>query len=160
VKELEAGSAILVFAAGDRKHSVPVRAVEKVELSVEVTALPDAPHLVVGVINWRGRILPVVSLRRRLGLAERPVSADDRLIVIRSARRPLALLVDEVLGVARLSERGMVAAASLWEGIGGIAGAATIEGDVALIHDVDQFLSASEDAALASAVACVPGGAG
>jgi len=153
VEKMRAGTAILVFATGDRTHAVYLGAVVKVEFSVEVTPLPQAPRTVIGVINWRGRILPVLSMRRRLGLPERSIATDDRLIVARSARRLLALLVDEIVGVASLSEQDIAAAGAIWHGIEGIAGATKISSEVVLIHDLDAFLDGEEEIALESALA-------
>ncbi len=86
------------------------------------------PAIVLGVIDWRGTILPVLSMRRRLHLPETPICLDDRLIIARSSRRRLALLVEEIVRVASLSEQDMAAAQGIREGIDSITGAVKMDG--------------------------------
>jgi purine-binding chemotaxis protein CheW len=147
------GAGILEFCTGDRTHALLLGVVEKVELSVEVTPLPDAPRNVIGIVEWGGKILPVLSMRRRLCLPERAIGPEDRLIIARSSRRPLALLVDEITGVRVLTAEDIVAAGDIWQDIGGLAGVARLAGDVVLIHDLDAFLDVTEEAALEKALA-------
>jgi purine-binding chemotaxis protein CheW len=68
--------------------------VETIVRAVAVMPLPGAPEVVLGVINFRGRILPVIKLRRRCGLPEREMDLTDQMIIAHSSRRQVALLVD------------------------------------------------------------------
>jgi purine-binding chemotaxis protein CheW len=70
---------------------------------VEVTPLPKAPEIVLGVVSLGGAVIPVLSIRRRLGLTEREASLSDQLIVAGSGCRTIALLVDAVIGVVERS---------------------------------------------------------
>jgi purine-binding chemotaxis protein CheW len=144
--------AILVFRTDERFHALFLDAVEKVEFSVEVCALPDSPRIVLGVIDWRGTILPVMSMRRRLHLPEKPIAIDDRLIIARSSRRRLALLVEEIVRVTFLSEEDMSTVQSFRQGMESIAGAVNLDGDIVLIHDLDSFLDAPGEVALEEAL--------
>jgi purine-binding chemotaxis protein CheW len=153
VENASAGAGILVFCTGDRTHALLLGVVEKVEFSVEVTPLPDAPRNVIGIIDWGGTILPVLSMRRRLSLPERAIGLEDRLIIARSSRRLLALLVDEITEVRVLTAQDIVAAGDIWHDIEGLAGVTGIAGDVVLIHDLDAFLDVREEAALEKALA-------
>jgi purine-binding chemotaxis protein CheW len=132
-------------------HALPLSAVEKVELAAEPTPLPEAPRFVSGAINWRGRILPVLSMRRRLGLPERELEPSDRMVIAKSSRRPLALVVDEVLGVRFLEGGELAAADSIYEGLGCVAGAARTADGIVLIHDLELYLSEEDEKALAKA---------
>jgi purine-binding chemotaxis protein CheW len=147
--ELEAGRSILVFRTDDRFHALFLETVEKVEFAVEVVSLPDSPRIVLGVIDWRGTILPVLSMRRRLHLPERPVAVDDRLIIVRSSRRRFALHVEEVVRVAS------VPAERIWQDAESIAGAVRIEEDLVLIRDLDSFLDEQGESALEAALVTV-----
>jgi purine-binding chemotaxis protein CheW len=77
---------VLVFALDDSLYALPLPSVERVIRAVEITALPGAPRIVLGVIDARGRIIPVLDIRMRLGLPERELACDDRFIVARSER--------------------------------------------------------------------------
>ena len=139
---------ILVFAVGEMKHGLSLSGVEKVELAAEVTPLPEAPHVVIGAINWRGQILPVLSMRRRLHVPERSVMASDRIIFVQSSRRRIALVVDEVLGVRPVERSDFTSADALSEGLGCVAGASRTEDGIVLIHDLELFLSEADEKAL------------
>jgi purine-binding chemotaxis protein CheW len=86
---------LAILAVDDRHLGLPLSSVERVVRAVEVTPVPNAPRAVLGVINMQGRIVPVVSLRRRCGLPEREIRLTDQLVIARDSRsKPVALLVD------------------------------------------------------------------
>ena len=62
---------IVVFALDEQRYALHLLAVERVVRAVEVTALPEAPEIVLGVVNVKGRIVPVINVRRRFRLPER-----------------------------------------------------------------------------------------
>jgi purine-binding chemotaxis protein CheW len=147
---IEEAAHVLVFTVGEAQHALPLSGVEKVELAAEVTPFPDAPHVFIGAINWKGQILPVLSMRRRLHLPERSVSVSDRIIIAQSSRRRLALLVDEVLGVRPFQESDITSAHALSDGLGCIAGATRTDDGIVLIDDLELFLSEEDEKALAN----------
>ena len=79
--------------------ALPLDRVLRAVRAVAATPLPRAPEIVYGVVNVRGRIVPVVNLRRRFGLAEREIALTDQLLIARGATRMLAMIVDAVGGV-------------------------------------------------------------
>jgi purine-binding chemotaxis protein CheW len=145
------GGDYLLFSVGGMSLALPLSAVEKVELAVELTPLPEAPSVVSGAIDWRGKILPALSMRRRLGLPERELAASDRMVIARSSRRLLALVVDEVLGVSRLEKGELTGADSIYEGLGCVAWAARTADGIVLIHDLELYLSEDDERALEKA---------
>jgi purine-binding chemotaxis protein CheW len=136
---------ILVFTVADMRHALFLSGVEKVEYAVEVTPFPEAPHVVIGVTNWRGQILPALSMRRRLHLPERSVMTSDRMIIVRSSRRRIALMVDEVIGVRATERSDFTGADAISDGLGCVAGAVRIEDGIVLIHDLELFLSEEDE---------------
>jgi purine-binding chemotaxis protein CheW len=137
-----------VFVVGGMRHALSLAVVEKVELAVEVTPFPEAPPAVIGVINLRGQVLPVLSMRRRLHLPERSVTVNDRIIIAQSSRRRLALLVDEVTGVLPVHGSEFTSAETISDGRGCAVGATRTEDGIVLIHDLELFLSAEDERAL------------
>jgi purine-binding chemotaxis protein CheW len=137
-----------VFVVGGMRHALSLIVVEKVELAVEVTPFPEAPPAVIGVINLRGQVLPVLSMRRRLHLPERSVMVNDRIIIAHSSRRRLALLVDEVTGVLPVHGSDFTGAETISDGRGCVVGATRTEDGIVLIHDLELFLSAEDERAL------------
>ena len=104
------------------------------------------------MVDWRGTILPVVSMRRRLHLSERSVAVDDRLIIARSSRARLALLVEEIVRVASISDGDIVAAEGHLAGNGEHSGGREDGSEIVLIHDLDAFLDEPEEIALETAL--------
>jgi purine-binding chemotaxis protein CheW len=87
------GSPVLavVFTLDERRYALYLPAVERVVPAVEVTPLPNAPEVVLGVINVQGRIIPVINVRKRFGLRERDIEPNDRFILARTSRHVVAL---------------------------------------------------------------------
>ena len=90
----EATEHLATFFLDREEYGVDVRQVQEIRRVTEITGVPRAPDFIRGVINLRGRILPVLDLRRKLGLGEvEPVRA-TRIVVVRVKERLLGLLVD------------------------------------------------------------------
>ncbi|HUF80182.1 MAG TPA: chemotaxis protein CheW [Burkholderiales bacterium] len=143
---------VVVFTLGDRRYGLPLPAVERVVRMVDVTPLPQAPAIVLGVVNVRGRVIPVLNLRRRFRLPERGFALADQLIIARTARRAVALAVDAVGGVLEYSARQAVAARDIVPGVQYTEGVVKLADGMVLIHDLDRFLSLEEEAALDGAI--------
>ncbi|MBI4530070.1 MAG: chemotaxis protein CheW, partial [Candidatus Latescibacteria bacterium] len=78
---------LVVFTLDEQRYALHLSAVERVVCSVEVTPLPKAPEVVLGVINVQGQVLPVVNIRKRFQLPERGITLTDHFIVAQTARR-------------------------------------------------------------------------
>lgn len=93
--------ALVVFQLGDEEYAIDVNRVREVVRVDRITRVPGAPAYVRGVINLRGRVVPVIDLRQRLGLnpapAERP-----RIMVVEDGPALVGMLVDRASEVLRL----------------------------------------------------------
>lgn len=85
---------LATFVLDREEYGVDVRQVQEIRRVGEITAVPRAPEFVRGVINLRGRILPVLDLKRKLDLGEVEVGRAARIVVVRTQGRMLGLLVD------------------------------------------------------------------
>ena len=85
---------LATFVLDKEEYGVDVRQVQEIRRVGEITAVPRAPEFVRGVINLRGRILPVLDLKRKLNLGEVVVEKAARIVVVRTQGRMLGLLVD------------------------------------------------------------------
>jgi len=90
----EATEHLATFVLDREEYGVNVRQVQEIRRVSEITAVPRAPEFVRGVINLRGRILPVLDLKRKLGLGEVAIQRASRIVVVRVRDRVLGLLVD------------------------------------------------------------------
>jgi purine-binding chemotaxis protein CheW len=143
---------LIAFSLDDHAYALHLPAVERVVRIVEVTPLPDAPDIVVGVVNMRGEVIPVVDIRKRFALPERAPDLSDQLIVARTSRRAVALIADTVTGVIECDEADVIAAEAILPGMGYIQGVAKLKDGMLLIHDLDSFLSLEEDRLLHAAL--------
>ena len=143
---------VAVFTLGDQRYALPLSAVERVVRVVEVTPLPQAPDIVLGVVNVQGRVIPVVNPRRRFRLPERDIALTDQLVIAHTTRRPVALVVDAVTGVLEYSGREAVGARDIVPGMEYVEGVVKLEDGLVLIHDLDRFLSLDEATALDRAI--------
>jgi purine-binding chemotaxis protein CheW len=103
---------------------------------------------VLGIINLRGELIPVVSARRRFQLPEKEISPFDHLLVARSSRRRVALAVDAVNGLADSGGATLIDAERVLPRLDLIEGIVKLGGGMILIHDLDRFLSLDEETAL------------
>jgi purine-binding chemotaxis protein CheW len=85
---------LATFVLDREEYGVDVRQVQEIRRVGEITAVPRAPEFVRGVINLRGRILPVLDLKRKLNLGEVAIERAARIVVVRTQGRMLGLLVD------------------------------------------------------------------
>jgi chemotaxis signal transduction protein len=92
---------LVSFSLAGRTYCLPVSAVQEVLRMVAVTPLPDAPPEVLGAINVRGTPTLVFDLRQRFGLPHQAPAPSSPLLLVRIGDTRLAVLVDQVNGVAR-----------------------------------------------------------
>lgn len=97
---------LVVFTLNEQRYGLRLSAVERVVRAVEVTLLPSAPEIVLGIINLAGRVVPVMNVRQRFGLPEKESDLSDQFIIARTAMRTVALLVDSVSTLVEASAEG------------------------------------------------------
>lgn len=88
-------------------YAVPVADVVEVLRLVALTPLPDSPPWMLGMLNMRGRGVPVLDLRRRLGLTPIEFGLDAAIVVVENAGRTVGLLVDEVAEVVEIADESL-----------------------------------------------------
>lgn len=93
-KAVEATEHLATFFLDKEEYGVDVRLVQEIIRVAEITPVPRAPEFIRGVINLRGRIIPVLDLKRKLGLGEVAVARATRIVVVRLRDRLIGLLVD------------------------------------------------------------------
>jgi len=139
---------LVVFTLDEQRYALRLATVERIVRAVEITQLPRAPEIVLGVVNMQGRVVSVVNIRKRFRLPERTLEPSDRLIFAQTSRRTVALVADAVSGVVECSKNQVTGAAAVLSGLQYVAGVAKLEDGLVLIHDLDKFLSLEEEEAL------------
>jgi len=137
-------SQVVVFALDERRFALRLSSVERAVRAVEVTPLPKAPAVILGVIDVQGSIIPVFDVRRRFRLPDKAVGLDDHIIIVHTAQRSVALVVDSVAGVMEFAEEEAVPPQAIVPGIEYVAGIVKRPDGMVFIHDLDQFLAMDE----------------
>ena len=146
---------VLVFEIEGHTYGLPTKDVRELLRAVAITALPDAPATIEGVVDVRGCVLPVLDLRARFGLPAKALDPSDHFIVASAGVRGLILRVDRAMHLALVDE-GAIPSQALTPNPVYLEGVARLDDGLVLIHDVTTFLSAAEatslDAALSAPV--------
>lgn len=100
-------SDLVAFRINDRQFALPLAVVERIVQVVGMTPLPNAPDMVLGVINVQGEIMPVIGVHERFGMPVRDIALSDCLILTRTTNLSVALLVDTVTGVIAPLKEGV-----------------------------------------------------
>ncbi|RNC73322.1 MAG: purine-binding chemotaxis protein CheW [Desulfuromonadales bacterium] len=145
---------LLLFILDNQRYALNVSAVERTVRMVEITPLPKAPDIVLGVINVKGDIIPVLDIRGRFGLPCRGVRLSDHLIIARTAQRTVALVADGVSDVIERPNQEIVPPDTILNGMEHVGGVVKLEDGMVFIHDLDGFLSLDEERALEAAIEC------
>src|SRR5579863_2479260 len=143
-----ASAQYLTFVCGGEEYGVDILRVQEIKGWEHVTRVPYAPHYVLGVMNLRGMIVPVIDLRRRLKLEEREFDASTVVIVVRvqSSRgeKTVGIVVDAVSEVYSVPSEGIKQVPEL----GGVVndscvkGIATVEGKMVMLLDINSLVAA------------------
>lgn len=143
---------VLAFSLAAERYAISVFHVREIVRAVAVPRLPGAPDVVEGVVNLRGRLIPVLGMRRRFGFPARPTELSDFLVIADAGTRDVALHVDQVTGVREIGDDQVVPATNLVQRSAFIGGLAALADGTLLIHDPSAFLQESESAALEAAL--------
>lgn len=98
------GSELIAFRIGDQEFCVNIMAVREIRGWTPATAMPHSPSYMIGVINLRGAVLPIIDLSGRLGMKPVDPTARHVIIVAQVRRKTVGLLVDAVSDILTVSE--------------------------------------------------------
>lgn len=87
---------LVIFKLANEDYGLPIQKVQEINRMVPVTKLPQTPEFMEGIINLRGRVIPVVDLRKRFGLAVKPHEDDTRIMIIDIDGQTVGIIVDAV----------------------------------------------------------------
>src|ERR1700690_946044 len=105
---------IVGFRIGNETYGVRIGAVREIVRVPEITAVPGAPDSVEGVINLRGKIIPVMDLRKRFGHTEITSDKKNRILVVELNNKLLGLIVNAASEVLKVSPADIEAPSSVF----------------------------------------------
>lgn len=139
---------LLIFALSGLRCALPLAGIERILRAVEISPLPKAPEIVMGLVNVQGRIFPVLNIRKLFRLPETEINLNDQIVIARTATRPVAILVESTIGVAEYSKRDIIPSDQLFPGIDYLEGVAKLQDGIIYIYNLDRFLSSEDEAGI------------
>jgi purine-binding chemotaxis protein CheW len=140
---------VVAFRVGPQEFAFEIGQVERILRYEAPSAVPNAPDYLEGLVPYAGGVVPVVDLRKRLGL-DATVRDDTRLMVLRLDEQRIGVLVDQVREVMRLDSTTIAAPPPIVRGLAAayIAGIISRSGRTILILNAQRLLSSTERLAL------------
>ena len=145
-------SPLVIFMLDEARYALRLEWVERVAPIVDIAPLPKAPDIVLGIVNLRGTIFPVMNVRKRFGLPLRSLKLSDHLILARMGNRKVALHVDAVTEIRHCSDEAISAAEAVLPTLDYVEGVLKLSEGLILIHALSTFLSLEEQQLLDQAI--------
>lgn len=143
----------IIFKLNQEMYGIDISRVNAIEQVLQIVRIPNAPRFIKGIINLRGTVLPVFSLREKFGLPQR-TDGESKLIVTKINDMDLAIEVDEVSEIQNVENMNISDKPKIFAGADTdyIASIARIENGLVIIVDIDNLMSAEESAGIKSFV--------
>ena len=137
---------IVGFRIGNETYGVRIGAVREIVRVPEITAVPSAPDTVEGVINLRGKIIPVMDLRKRFGLTEITTDKKNRILVVELDNKLLGLIVNSASEVLKIPPSEIEAPGSVFaDGESGyVTGVGKLKGRLIILLYISKLLHRPE----------------
>lgn len=148
----------LICTFEDCRIGIPIEHVERVVEAVAVTRLDDSAETVLGVVDYRGTIIPVYSARRRLGYEQRPIRAADKYVIVHTPLRSSALCVDRVDAVKAIPSDSFATYGASDPDSLRVHGIVRSDDGLVVVLDMDRFLDPQDESRLRSSIESLENG--
>lgn len=126
----------LTFSLGAEAYAVPIRYVIEINRVLQITPVPDFPSYVDGITNLRGKIIPIINLRRRLGLEVLDFTDTTCFMILSVEDAPFGLIVDSISEVVVIPDEDISPPPAESDFIAGVA---TIGSKISLVIDCENI---------------------
>jgi len=133
---------VVGFQVGRETYGIPIASLHEIVRVPEITAVPDAPEYMEGVINLRGKIVSVLDLHKRFGKAAHPLQRRSRILVVEHKGRLAGMIVDEASEVLKIAESDIEPAPAMMQegGLDCVTGLGKYQGRLIILLDVGKVL--------------------
>jgi purine-binding chemotaxis protein CheW len=133
---------VVGFQVGRETYGIPIALLHEIVRVPEITAVPDAPAYMEGVINLRGKIVSVLDLHKRFGKAASPLHRRSRILVVEHNGRLAGMIVDEASEVLKIPESDIEPAPGMMMegGLDCVTGLGKYKGRLIILLDVAKVL--------------------
>src|ERR1700675_4172878 len=134
---------IVGFQVGRETYGVPITSLHEIVRVPEITAVPDAPDYLEGVINLRGKIVSVMDLRKRFGEKETKLGRQNRILVGEHAGRLPGVMVDPASEVLKIPADAVEAPPAVFQegGLNCVTGLGKVGGRLVVLLDMSKLLA-------------------
>ena len=141
---------LVVFDLASESYGVDIGAVREIIRLQEITMVPRTPQFVEGVINLRGKVIPVIDLRKRFALQVAAETGDNRIVVVDIGGQDIGAVVDAVTEVLRITSDSIEPPASVitTDDSGYLLGIGKLDDKLIILLDLQQVLYQSEQNSL------------
>ena len=141
---------LVTFRLGDDHFAADVHAVERVLRYSPPTSVPDMPDYIEGVMDYQGRVVPVVNLRRRFELPDLELRTETRTLILNVSGEWIGVVVDAVTEVASFDPAEVAPPPKLFRGLAGsyLKGILRRGTRLVMFLDVEELLSSGDRIAL------------
>ena len=144
---------LVSFTIGDEEFGVDILKVQEINRMLAVTRVPNSPEYIDGVINLRGKVIPIIDLRRRFQMERREHDKNTRIVVVELSGKVVGFVVDAVSEVMRIPKSVTEPPPPIVAGIDAeyITAVAKLEDRLLILLDLEKVLMNDEKEALAAA---------
>ncbi len=137
---------LVSFTIGNEEFGVDILYVQEINRMIQITKVPNAPVFIEGVINLRGRVIPVIDLRTRLNMPKKEADKNTRIIVVEVSGKTVGFIVDAVKEVLRIPSDITEAPPDIVGGIDSefIKSVGKLEDRLLILIDLEKVLSTDE----------------
>jgi purine-binding chemotaxis protein CheW len=137
---------LVSFNIGEEEFGVNILQVQEIIRMLEVTRVPNAPEYIDGVINLRGRVIPIIDLRRRFGMPRKEHDKNTRIVVVELEGQVVGFVVDAVSEVLRIQRSVTEPPPSLVGGVREeyITAVGKLEDRLLILLDLEKVLQENE----------------
>lgn len=141
---------LVSFTLGDEEFGVDILKVQEINRMVTVTSVPNAPVFVDGVINLRGKVIPIIDLRTRFGMPRREHDRNTRIIVVELEGKVVGFVVDAVSEVLRIPKNVTEPPPAVVTGVNTdyITAVGKLEDRLLILLDLEKVFSIEEKSSL------------
>ena len=136
----------VVFMLNKAYYGVPILQVQEIVKMTEITELPNTPDFVQGIVNLRGKIIPIIDMRKRFGLPEETIDENWKILILKAEDVLFGVMVDQISEVEKVPATLIEKPPKIVAGVNGkfINGIAKTENRLLILLDIAKILSDEE----------------
>jgi purine-binding chemotaxis protein CheW len=131
---------IVAFKLGDEEYGINIDYVQSIERINQFTRVPNAPDYVIGVINLRGNVTPIIDLRSRLNLEKTRFTENTRVMIIRYGEIEIGLTIDQTRDVIDVEKEEVESATNSGLDSDYFSGVAKLEGRLIILLKIEELM--------------------